>query len=590
MIMADLSKKKVVFRAPNSHLVKTKFSRYKDILESLAEFFEVLVFVDAPMGAEDIIPKRDQRAIVFLHLYSFPAGFENTKINKLATIYGYKTPEDAYLMEFKEVDIEKGWSIISPEGLKVGYVCPGNIFIYPAFLDSQLWENNEDINILGLILYSVLTEAVVLDSNSKLYNRPFWSAYNHAKEFLRGRLLKDKYKTLISTEMQSYFTETYDRAFREVKLELDRQREEAKKLAQKDHACQVSIIKVERQIEAAQKAVAERDFGDDFEMILGFERIQCLRVINLASGQHIVVFTDNVEQIPNNISDSHYDIGKFELIINPAKLDKSGISFVQTREQGEFHHMFAQPSSTCFGLILNPIMDKIASAFDIASLTHMCLTFLIKENTTPNKRDSDTAGKDFNDQLGHDFYVSEEDREEQKQAFSELMRKTLLNIYIGKLVPMLPDLSKNLEIIRLERAELRNRILVNQKDFQCLEDVFKVNSDASAVESLLNEPNIFWITASEGQIFIYFNSPHLKGQNYFRANKGLILSISLGEHLRLLDFQGRSLELTNSASNKISSRDEAALIKAKLRCEFSGILKIVQDLIVEGIAKESNFG
>src|SRR3990167_5955167 len=131
--------------------------------------FDISVVLDANLPADVSVDSKNDR--VSIHIDSFPGSFRSVVPIFPELIFGYDTDKNLWLMEYlARIDQTSipGFSITSPEGVKVGFVCPGHIFIYPGLLEPELWQHGEDLNILSIILYMVLPEAASIGSDTKL--------------------------------------------------------------------------------------------------------------------------------------------------------------------------------------------------------------------------------------------------------------------------------------------------------------------------------------------------------------------------------------------------------------------------------------
>ena len=584
---------RVTTRLNDNPLFKERLPVYLPILETFARSFDLSIVLNTPLAP--LRPHTKSRDTIYLYLGSYP---KNPVIN-VNEIYpkiicGYRTP-DKFSMTQVDLDIfglNSKWAPIhSPEGLRIGYFCHNNIWIYPGVLNWKLWKNDEDLHILKTILYIYLPEAVVLGSDIRLHNQTFVEGYNILRSEFKKDLRKVEINAAISNGIKDYITYTSVTLLEDLNSQIGALMREAEELSRSDHGVSKQIVELENKIETAEHIVADRDFGEEFERILKIDKIQCLRVVTLEDSQYIIVFTDRIDQIPNSLSEARYDIGSWEIVIDSSQSTHAGVVFFQCRRKGRYAHYFATLGSNgvCFGSSLNQAMDKVFSLFDMAPLIHLIVSFLIKESSAPQPRDPKTNQSiTSTPPLGLDYYSTDKDRQEEKNRFIDLMRKKVWTSLIAATKAELEKAEQALGKIRAERAKLRVSILQKEFELRSLENEFSKTGDLSSSQAdrVINNEYVFWVSADEDEILIYFYSPHLKNDRYFRNARGFVLRISRGRHSELCDFFKFPKELSSDSLPKHVSTDiEHSLIRSELSGNIADILSITQELISRGITK-----
>ena len=147
------------------------------------------------------------------------------------------------------------------------------------------------------------------------------------------------------------------------------------------------------------------------------------------------------------------------------------------------------------------------------------VSFLIKESSAPQPRDPKTNQSiTSTPPLGLDYYSTDKDRQEEKNRFIDLMRKKVWTSLIAATKAELEKAEQALGKIRAERAKLRVSILQKEFELRSLENEFSKTGDLSSSQAdrVINNEYVFWVSADEDEILIYFYSPHLKNDRYFR--------------------------------------------------------------------------
>ena len=586
-----------------NQFTQEKLAPYLSFIEEAAHAFDLSVIVSVPSGPSRF--RSNKHDVVYLYIDSYPKNPKSFTRKYPEIIYGHKTPEHFCLIEvepelFKE---SKSATMYSPEGLKVGCICENNMWIYPGLLDSEIWQNGEDKDILRLILYTYLTEAVALGSDVKKYNINFIEGYKTLRESFRGRLCEEGNKKRVANGIVSYINIAYTLTLGIIAKDIQELAAESEKLSLEDYALMEKIIKLENIIENASYAVKKMNFEKEFDLILSFDKIRCVRVVNQTQdsdsdqgqGQNkekipvIVVFTDRIDKLPSSLSTERYNIGAWEIVINPSLLTRGAVRYYQKREFGEYIHGHANSSAVCFGNnYLNSVVDKFCSTFDIAALAHIAVSFLIKESTKPVKVENTKDRKLDPKYFGPDHYLNSNDKEVEKNKFVNLVKKRILQNLILESSNELKDRIIELAETRKSRASLRDLFKSHQITYRSMEAEFgnidKLSLDQ--VSALINNENVFWIIANNNEILIYFYAPHDANDKYFRMTRGFVLKIQRGKHLQLENIYKNSLELTHASIPKyISEETESMIFKSRRRGRLSDLLAIAQNLISQGMVK-----
>ena len=575
-----------------------KLNHYFEVVEELAMCFDINVVLTASSDALEPAATKDDR--VYIHIDSLPDRFRQIGPTFPDIIFGHKVHYDLSLMEVDERAGEKspsGFSIISPEGVRVGFVYPKHIYIYQGLLDPELWKYGEDQDILSIILYMVLPEAVAMGSDIRLSSHYFSAGYDNAKYLLRSKLQKDGYRKHLEFQFKNHTRKSFLFILEEMRIQLADLMKEGRDLAEKDYDVFKEIVETEETLKSVTVAIASRDFGLDFDQILRIDGVKCVRVITTQELKKIVIFTDSVEQIPGSLKSDHYDIGAFEILINPNyganSEPRAGIAFSQARRKGKFSHRFISSTSVvCFGAALNPDLSKLMADFDIVPLIHLIMNFLVKESTAPEPNNN--GGKVQTTEnlfLKSDSYADSVDCETERKNFCDFMLEVLISKSLSGLESKLTDLSKKLGGIRVSRNQIRLRMAVQKKRIKDIEIEFgKIDPESvSQVSLLVAERQIFWITGQEDEILIYLSPPEIKKES-LRSNRGFVLKIKRGEHAELLlprNFE--SVEMTNSEIPRFVSKEmETSIMRYRIHGRFLDVFYVAQEIVARGLREKSN--
>lgn len=585
---------KITVKVGNTLEEIQKLNYYTPIVQEMAMCFGINVVLDATSGpGPSTHPHKTDR--VYIHLDSYPSNFKllGPVFSDPDLIFGYRTPEDFYLMEISDVGSQKnqqGFNIKSPEGFKVGFVYPGHIYIYPGILEHKFWKNGEDEDILSIILYMVLPEAAAIGSDIRFHSHSFLTGYDNVKYLLRSRL--DSRKN-ISSRLEKYLEKNLFLALQEMAVKMDQQQEEGRKLATEDYKLTKEIIECEEKLERVRDSIQLRDFGQDFDQILTIDKIKCVRIGEVHDKRSLIIFTEPTEQIPNSLDDERFDIGSFEIVISPnwdssTETTRSAVSFYQTRRVGKhrhFHANDANASKVCFGNnMLNPVIDRLVADFDVIPLVHILMNFLIKESTKPSISDGKLGlAKIF---PNTDIYTDSQDLEEERDSFSSFMQDILIKKLVKDLEVKIAELTKKRDEIRKNRSQIRNAIAIQAEKIKETEKEFGQAGRKSASQAglILEDKQVFWVTVNEEEILIYFSMPEIK-KEFPRGNRGFVLKIARDQHLELIEPRKfEPIVLSNSdVPNFISAEQESTLFKWRARGNFSDILSLVKEFIANGL-------
>lgn len=592
-IMAnDQEWKKIIVKAGNTPEETQKLDYYTPTVEEMAMCFDINVVLDATSGpGSSTHPHKTDR--VYIHLDSYPSNFKLLGPLFPDLLFGHKTSEDFYLMNVNDAHGQKnnqGLSIKSPEGFKVGFVHPGYIYIYPGVLEQKFWKEGEDKDILSIILYVVLPEAIAMGSDMRLHSHLFLTGYDNVRYLLRSGLDKENSKKSISSRLEKYLEKNLFLALQEMAVKMGQQQEEARKLAGEDHKLTKEIVEYEERLERVKDSVQLRNFGRDFDQILTIDKVRCVRMGEVNDVRSVVIFTDPIEQIPSSLEDERFDIGSFEIAISPnwhPESARSNVSFYQTRRVGKHRHYHANDSNAgkvCFGSMLNTAIDRLIIDFDIVPLTHLLMNFLIKESTKPGISDGKLGtAKIF---PNTDIYVDAQDIEEERNAFSNFMRDILVKKSVKDLEAKVAELTQKRDELRKSRSQARNAIAIQAERIKETEREFGQAGKESASQAglILEDKQVFRVTVNEEEILIYFNVPQIK-KEFPRGNRGFVLRIARDQHMELIEPRKfEPIVLSNSdVPNFISAEQESTLFKWRARGNFSDIMFMVKEFIANGL-------
>lgn len=397
----------------------------------------------------------------------------------------------------------------------MGFVSEKNIYVGLDLLRGD-WSEDSAKKVLFFILYLALPRAMMaqyyLVPSNEIISRG-----RIASRALRRRLVEqsDGLKDTIRTFLENYCKSVIKRNSDELKILVQQ--------LDKEEADYIELLNrkfdLEEQIQSVRTTIDRNKIAEDFEIIL---RLEGVGTVDVDRAGDIIVKTKRIFQTPeiNGGRDSAFDIGEFEIRIDPKATSRDGIHFLQERYRGLFRHGHAKQHNTCFGQNvltgnLNAVMDKHMARFNILPLIMLCLDFLRKENTKPAP---EVGGNPPSGGWKSDYISSPDNQYESpaalqaaKEAFINAVQEALCWRQTTNVRTNLVELEKGIESERKEINALYMGQCELQKALEELENKFRRidKSAAAEAEKLLNNRDIHWIQLDGGSLHFYFSDSDL---------------------------------------------------------------------------------
>ncbi len=330
--------------------------------------------------------------------------------------------------------------------------------------------------------------------------------------------------------------------------------------------------RLNERLEAVKKNLSERDFGDEFEKISDMEGVGTVRVINKENNSRLLINLKRIFQLGPSLifPEQRYDLGEFEIEIDPFVNDYGAIHFYQNRKRGPYKHAYAAIDKTCFGNSsggLNKAITDLMCRFNVVPLVHLLLSFLIKETTSPTKiidstTDSADCKNDNYQPSPDNFYTSNEDRELAKVEFIKLLQEVAFLNSSAKSRNELEELQKKIGTLLKQRQAYYVAIKETEDILNFYERKI-TGSDklgSEVVEDLLGDSSVFWLGAEEDSLAIFFELP-VPPANFSKETLGIFEEI-LGYILIIRHDQ--PIELLFLKNQRIGDGNEAAAVPMKL--------------------------
>ncbi|MDP3954440.1 MAG: hypothetical protein Q8Q06_03440 [bacterium] len=475
-------------------------------IKPFAERLELNIKIDWPAKK---IKEFDTHNNVFIHFDTCPENV-SAKINESPNfIFGQRMPGNVVI---EEAGVSSaGISVTSPEGDRIACISKGNIFIFPKILRDGC-TSKETANILEQILYwSLGYSANLLFDRTK--NSKLQVAYKRLRRYIVFKTIRSERVDRISSGIKLFLDKEGYKRYNLITDSLGDAVSSREKYRQKHFKMLLEISELEDSLEWLEEKCRERDFGGIFDEILTWAHVQTIRVTERKGKKCIEIRT---EELNKQVGNSTYCIGKFEIFIDPSIKSTVGIHFHQGRDRGSFYHGHTQEESTCFGIEsvahdkgLKNDMDKLMLNLDLLPLVNLIFTFLQKEITPPNLWSllGNSLIKDPGPEKNiDDKYENDEEREEEKKKFIELLSETVIGRNSEDIRRKITGSYGFLKKINNRRNEARMRIKSFGTSKEYLEDKFSDTAGTAAKECrlLVDRADVYNVEANESEMLIYF--------------------------------------------------------------------------------------
>ena len=422
---------------------------------------------------------------------------------ELKSIFGYELPVTAEARTRLSPHYT-AQQFLSTASNRIAQTYPGNVSFLVDIL-GQDWPGSDEV--ADILLACTLPRALP-ESHRKLRAR-------RLRDVLKRKLRRDHKKIEVAylQLVRGYVSSTIEQ------LEREAQRA-AEKMADHEHKRLVAlkeIAELEGYLTHAETRVkSPEQLGEEFDQILRMKGVGTVRIVGESSGEDwalvIVIYTERIFQQTDN---QVYDIGSFQIKIDPTKLGREAVRFTQ-EARGNFRHPHAVPQpqngalnfQICFGndtqTGLNAPVGKLAENFDMVPLTHLLLSFLRLDQTSPVRETAQyPRTEDIPAQLN---YASPADREKERAMFVKVTSETLVRVASKKsrirLAQLIADekaASAMYYSARRERNEFKARAKLLKECLKTLTD-----STQSAIHRLLLNPSVLYARVYEKNLQAWF--------------------------------------------------------------------------------------
>lgn len=479
---------------------KDKIEKLMPIFELFAEVFRVNIRVDCHDGALNSLNTNSDH--LYFHIDCYPARF-SVESNIFSSVFGYVPSEEILVATPPRNQLpkeKKFHHIFDMDNNNLGCVVGSHIFIYPSIITDKAWSDEIRFKLVESLCYLSIPWALYhLFSGSR-------EKIDFGLDVLRQKLRNSFLSSNLASEVQKRFREFIVRTNEKMIKNLREKSSEIEKKVEDLSKTYFDLIfkNISNKfvLNSIRDEVGKRDFGQEFESILGMESIESITVEN---NRCLFIKTGDITQIPNpHESAPTFNIGDFliEIDSQPAQgtsvLSRICIGIHQLNP-GPYRHFHVSETSnnTCYGSVLNPIIDKLMLNFDIRPIVNLILTFLKREKTPP------TVRKDYNsskEKLEDGAY----DREEAKKQFCNLASRVVLATSITTLDREIRETDVRIESIHKEilklQIELHNQNLALDRAINFVYSDPEIDSEAS---KLVGEGSILNLAISDKFMLIH---------------------------------------------------------------------------------------
>ncbi len=489
-----------------------KIKKFFPLINKLAKIFAVKIIVDVPNGVFSRNNFNLKEESIFLHFNSYPAKLKKRARRRPKAIFGQTLSLESPSLE--EVTPNDGLTIISPENHTIGWIRGRDICIYPGVLEGAT--ELENTKILSQILYWSLPYAVNRRANNA-YFAECYEKYRKLRQVMTNKMREGKNKTAVTVEFRKFLMRSLQKKLTKGTREFEEYRAKTAIKKIEYFEALTKLVELEERLENLKIISEASNFALEFEKIMAMELIETVRIFEGKDANKIIINTTKLFQFPDISMNRFYDIGKFEIHINMAAMDRNGVHFLQKRYRGSHQHFHAKEGPTCFGTAfdagLNTDIDKLMMDFDITPLIHVVITFLVKESSAPSIRE---RGGDSYPEDPPLTYESPEDRQKEKDAFIKVCREESFARRAKSLEPAIAATRKTIESSEKDRLSFSIAAKESELNIQYLEGMIAdvENLSLSEVHTLMESGHVFGIEVQGDEIHICFTSPESSEQSY----------------------------------------------------------------------------
>ncbi|KKT82486.1 MAG: hypothetical protein A3B99_03155 [Candidatus Yanofskybacteria bacterium RIFCSPHIGHO2_02_FULL_44_12b] len=531
---------------------------------------------------------------VYIHVNSYLEKSKQKNRRRPQTLFGQKlSPESPSLEEAKA---NFGIPIDSPEGYTIGWILQRDLYVFPGVLGGV--SNTEDYKMLNWILYWSLPHIIYA---GRMDGAIDWKdSYRRLGELNCQKIRKGDGRKDIESEMRKYFLNFMTQRITKNSEELEKLTAKTLTRRYDYYKRALELADAEERIKNVTARLAETNLEAEFEKILAMEAVETVRIIGEDTAlPKIIISTGRIFQVPDNdlVKSHRYDLGKYEIMIDPASKDLNGIRFMQKRYRGPYEHIHARDgANTCFGTDntngLNRDIQQLMIDLDIAALVHVLITFLIKESSTPNQRKT----SDWDREEDTDTYSSPEEKIREKNHFIDVYRTQLFARRSNELKAKINKLKDDMAFLQQERVSLHHAAIETWENGKILEQKLdKIGYMAQlGVVELLDGPGVFGIEVTPNELQVYFHSEQSSGETLQKV-LGYILRLqpesppelhfgSLSSTLKhvILSADGADPKLPIFENKSLSDAIQE-IARLQLSGEVADILLVAKKIVESGI-------
>jgi len=540
--------------------------RIKNILpifEWFSKIAKVRIIVNVPRGYAKKIKSEDDKT-VHIHVNAWPKARAINHIFHSGTLFWTKSPKNLRMFEPINPVASFGIFVNAPEPRATAFVSEKNIWLMFDCLNDG-WKKENLAKILFFTLYLAMQHAVNLDGRliARLVRKNFLEQRNE-----------------IGQKLRLFLEENYIGGIKEVSNTLAKSAENIEKEKKEFLKLLNEEIDIETMLEYAKSGTDRNELAKSFHLILNLDGVETVEV---GSAGLIIVNTKVIFKTPNaeGLESTHFDIGKFEIRIDPRLKDRSGIHFHQDRYAGEYYHGYAKEKETCFGQSvsdgLNHIMNKHMQDLNIVAIVELCLSFLRKESNIPQKRFLENVPAPEN-------YASPEAMDEAKKRFIEAMENAFYNRKTLVLQSELDSLRKEITDKQAVLMGMRREFKDTRDFHQKLGKELRIaeHKAEKELDKLANDRDVVCVEKNGPLIEIYLSVPKLFDACVIMKPNG---------HPRLLcslsSDKSRKGVFDPSLSQSIELSD-AQMIKLQRDGKIHEFISLVKQFLTELAAKQEN--
>ncbi|MBI2450388.1 MAG: hypothetical protein HYV47_02530 [Candidatus Nealsonbacteria bacterium] len=497
-----------------------KVKRFLPVLDYFAAKWGIKIYVDTPHGVGVAPAVLDRERTAYLHFFSFNSNLQERRpLGCVEKLFGFTVP-------VKDLDFSSEEAVaLGPIGNDVGAVFDG---IHDALLKSAIIQSSEGRSIAEIslttrniyILFDIAHSPwegedfllwQILQGAFPLIFPAQWQAEASARDMLiknrfHKKVIESADKFILPFHSLSFFhlqnqLKDISRALEENELVCGAKAEELLTVG-------LQISQIKERLNNPLRHLKKEELEKEFEKILRMEAIWGVEI----KDNILTAFTGPLSMERRN--GGRYaapQIGQHRIVIDFH--EGSGAVRIGTYGwRGPYEHSAVArvpdhrdgPFKPCWGSVIDNALAKALADFDMPSLIHLALTFLVFDENKPSLCKLYKEGEPPPEKKP--FYATDEARDDVRQAYVELARNYREYSALGELNKKLDLLGQQefylIDVLREIRQKnqdlLGNRWAAERLIKNCFpDDEFK---------KLLNDANLIYFSLGRDWIFCSFCS------------------------------------------------------------------------------------